>query len=129
MVVLGALLLAGCGGSSGDASTTTTAADGASPSSVATCLNGMAFLVTATESDLSGSSPAGINFTLKFFHDLTTASTYADQHKGTTTVALPGAFSNVVLDDSGNPPGAPGGAPSKLDSVDIQSIVDCVLQG
>ena len=123
LLLLGVLFLAGCGASNHEPTTTASR----SPTKVASCLNSTSFLVEAGNGELSGSSPTGVNFTLKFFSDLDSATKYAAGRKGTTAVALPGVISSVVLDDNGNPPEHPGGPPARLADVDVRAIFVCVL--
>jgi hypothetical protein len=122
--------LAGCGGKATHTTSTrpiVAAPSARSPSTVATCLNSRSFLVQASPHRVSGSSPAGVNFAITFFPNATAALAAKATHHYRTQLILP--TTDVGIDDSGNPPGKPGGKPRTLAAVDLHTIVVCLLHG
>jgi hypothetical protein len=127
---LAILTLAGCGGGPKQTTSSTpieAAPTSRSPSTVATCLNDRSFLVQASPHRVSGSSPGGINFAVTFFANAHAATLASATHHYLTQIILP--TTDVGIDDSGNPPAHPGGKPMTLASVDLHTIVVCILHG
>lgn len=98
-----------------------------SPSTVAACLNDRAFLVQASPHQVSGSSPGGVNFAVTFFANARAVTLASATHHYLTRIILP--TTHVGIDDSGNPPVQPGGKPRTLASVDLHTIIVCILHG
>ena len=130
LALVAALALAGCGGAAKKAATThpyEVAPAKRTPSQVAACLNARGFLVTAGAHQVTGSSPAGVNFAVRFFVDA--ASEHAEEATHHFLTEIISATTAVGIDDSGNPPAKPGGAPRTLAAVDLHTIVVCTLHG
>jgi hypothetical protein len=112
---------AGCGGGK-RAATTTVVTRTASPAAAAVCLNSDTFVVQATDTQITGSSPGGINFMVTFYKTPAAA-----------TAALAGrdpiyarTIAATVIDDSGNPPLHPGGKPMRLIHDDFATLRHCI---
>jgi hypothetical protein len=131
LVPIALLALPGCGSGEAKPTTTTTtivaAATSRSPGTVATCLNNRGFLVGATPHRVSGSSPGGVNFAVTFFANPQAARASGAKHHYAKQIIS--AVTDVGIDDSGNPPAHPGGKPMRLESVDLHTIVVCILHG
>jgi hypothetical protein len=128
---LATLTLAGCGGSHLLRTTSTkqivAAPSSRSPGTVATCLNNRGFLVDASPHRVSGSSPAGVNFEVTFFANEQATRAAAAAHHYRQQIILP--TTDAGIEDRGNPPETPGGKPMELASVDLHTIVVCILHG
>jgi hypothetical protein len=101
-IFLVALLLAGCGGKSHQ--------------TLAGCLNDAGFLVTASPRAVSGTSPAGVAFTLTTYGNATAANRAAMKlDPRTTAVVGPG-----LVDFHGNPD-----PHARLSEADLAAIGSC----
>jgi hypothetical protein len=90
-------------------------------------LNNRGFLVEAAPHRVSGSSPGGVNFAITFFASAEKAQAAKATHHYRTQISLP--TTHVGIDDLGNPPPEPGAKPMTLPTVDLHTIVVCVLHG
>jgi hypothetical protein len=123
--LFGVVLLTGCGGGS----TTTTGHGGlalttATPHDAALCLNQDQFLVEEATGSVTGSSPEGVNFIVRFYRSSAAASAALAKtgHRYTAR------FGTVVVDFAGNPPLHRGGQPRILKQIDLVTIRHCVLR-
>jgi len=119
--VLLVLAAAGCGGGSHNAPivvVTTTA----TPTAAADCLNSDAFLVEAAGTQITGSSPGGINFTVTF-HTSPAAAAVALAHLNRVYAVEMAA---AVVDDAGNPPLHRGGTPMRLSPDELATLRLCI---
>jgi hypothetical protein len=126
--LFGVLLLTGCGRSA-STTTTTTARGGlaftpATPHDAALCLNQDQFLVEEATTTVAGSSPEGVNFTVRFYRSTSAANAAAVRANRRYTAR----FGRVVVNFAGNPPAHPGQAPRVLKHVDLVTIRHCVLR-
>jgi hypothetical protein len=135
VLVLAALaaILAGCGNSSGGASSSGNSdggnanaapvAGGVSGVAVGDCLNvDENFLVQPSETTLDGQSPAGVVFTLKLYKDPAAAKAVADKKNPKTTALV----ENGVVDFKGNPSIYAGAPPAKISPVELAAIKRCI---
>jgi hypothetical protein len=90
-------------------------------------LNNRSFLVDVSPHRVSGSSPAGVNFEVTFFANAHAAHAAAAVHHYRQQIILP--TTDAGIDDAGNPPATQGGKPMELASVDLHTIVVCILHG
>ena len=120
------VLLTGCGG--GSATTTRhggLALTTATPYDAAVCLNQDQFLVEAATTSVSGSSPEGVNFIVRFYSSAAAADA-AVVRAGHRRYSA--RFGKAMVDFAGNPPPRPGQAPRVLKHVDLITIRHCVLR-
>jgi hypothetical protein len=126
LVLLAALaaILAGCGGGGGSkASSTPTSGGGVNGISVGNCLNEQDdFLVQPSEVVLTGMSPAGVAFSLKFYATPAAATAAAKKKNAKTTAVV----ENAVIDFKGNPSPYVGAPPAKISAVELKNIKDCI---
>jgi hypothetical protein len=112
---------AGCGGG-GSTTTTTVQTRTATPDAAAVCLNSDTFLVQAAGKRISGSSPAGVNFTVTFYKSPAAAAAA----RARLDPAYSAAIAATVVDYSGNPPLHPGGAPMALVYDELATLRLCI---
>ena len=119
-----AAILAGCGGGGGSKSSgEPTGGGGVNGISVGNCLNEQDdFLVQPSQVELSGMSPAGVSFTLRFY-DTPEAAKAAAAKKNAKTTAL---VENAVIDFHGNPTPYAGAPPAKISQAELKNIKDCI---
>jgi hypothetical protein len=126
LVLLAALaaILSGCGGGGGSKSSNEpTGGGGVNGISVGNCLNEQDdFLVQPSQIVLTGMSPAGVSFTLKFY-DTPAAANAAAKKKNAKTTAV---VENAVIDFHGNPSPYAGAPPAKISATELQNIKDCI---
>jgi len=128
LVLLAALaaILAGCGGGGGGSNASSnepTGGGGVNGINVGNCLNEQDdFLVQPSQVVLTGMSPAGVSFTLKFY-DTPAAATAAAKKKNPKTTAV---VENAVIDFHGNPSPYAGAPPAKISKVELGNIRDCI---
>src|SRR5262245_7457712 len=119
------MLLTGCGSSR---STTTTrgglAMTTATPHDAAVRLNQDQFLVEEATTTVAGSSPEGVNFTVRFYRSTSAANAAVVRANRRYTAR----FGRVVVNFAGNPPPRPGQAPRVLKHIDLVTIRHCVLR-
>jgi hypothetical protein len=93
------------------------------PTGAADCLNADLFLVEAGPRAVRGSSPGGVNFTIRFYKSAA-AATAAHSRLLPEYAAI---VATTVVDFGGNPPAYRGGPPRVLLSVDMATIRHCVV--
>jgi hypothetical protein len=120
--VLLVLATAGCGGGGGKRASTQQLTRMNSPGAAAGCLNTDLFIVSQSGDQVSGSSPGGVNFTVTFHKTAGAAVTAAGRRHPAYTIRL----GTAVVDDFGNPPAQPGGAPMRLTHDDIVTLRHCI---
>ena len=126
LLALAAIAVAGCssgGTSSGSGGGGETNAGGkVSGISVANCLNLEDFLVQPSEKTLTGTSPGGVSFSLRFYKDDAAAKTvFEKKDKKTTALA-----ENAVIDFKGNPSPYEGAPPAKISQKELAVIKHCI---
>jgi hypothetical protein len=115
----------GCGGhQSAPQPTTTIKITAVSAARAATCLNSDQFIVEPGEKSLRGSSPQGVNFTVRFYGTRRAANA-AYARVGTRFGAR---FATAVVNFAGNPPPHRGAPPRVLKDIDLATIRHCVLR-
>jgi hypothetical protein len=118
-------LLAGCGGKqSAPQPRTTFVFKAVSAATAATCLNSDQFLVQPGEKSVRGSSPEGVNFTVKFY-ETSRAANAAYARVGRRFGAK---YATAVVNFAGNPPPHPGAPPRVLKDIDLATIRHCVIR-
>jgi hypothetical protein len=125
-----ALALAGCGGGGGGGGGGGSANEGGSPNggpgvngiSVSNCLIAEDFLVQPSETTIDGSSPNGVNFSLRFYKDEGTAKAAYDKRDAKTTALV----ENAVVDFKGNPSPYAGAPPAKISQRELTVIRRCI---
>lgn len=135
MLVVLAVLAAGCGSSGGGGSTTgsigtfpTTTSNapngggGVNGISVANCLNDENFLTSPSQSTIDGTSPAGVSFSMTFYKDAAAATAAAAKKSTKTTVVVEMA----VVDFKGNVSAYQGAPPAKISKVEETVIRRCI---
>ena len=100
-----------------------TGTSGRSPTIAATCLNADAFLVEEVQGKVRGSSPTGVNFTIRFYGTHAAANAAFARLKP----RFAAMFATAVVDFAGNPPPAPGAAPRVLEHLDLITIRHCIV--
>jgi hypothetical protein len=113
-------VLTGCGEKKSAPSPTHTRT--ASPTAAADCLNSDGFLVEAARGAVRGSSPTGVNFTIRFYKS-TGATNAAFERLRPRFAAM---IAMALVDFAGNPPAHAGGPARVLDSLDLRTIKHCV---
>ncbi len=96
------------------APTTTVVTRTATPYDAALCLNSDTFVVASAGRQVSGSSPGGINFTVTFYQSHRPAAAAAAVARLQPCQYVDDRFAAAVVNDAGNPPPHPGGAPMTL---------------
>ena len=124
LLVALAVLVAGCGGGGGSKSSNEpTGGGGVNGINVGNCLNEQDdFLVQPSQIVLTGMSPAGVSFSLKFY-DTPAAAIAAAKKKNPKTTAV---VENAVIDFHGNPSPYAGAPPAKISKVELANIRDCI---
>jgi len=115
------LLVAGCGGET-KVATTTTPARTAGPSDVAECLNTVQFLVEVTGRTVTGNAPDGVAFVIRFYSSDAQAAAAAARLGARYSRAM----GRTVIDYRGNPPAHPGGEPRVLIRDDFATLRHCI---
>jgi hypothetical protein len=105
-LVLAAAVLAGCGGKRRE--------------TVAGCLNDAGFLVTASDGEVNGTSPAGVAFTLTTYGNAEAANRAAMKLDPRTTAVV----ATALLDFHGNPD-----PHVRLSKGDLATIGRCLEKG
>ena len=124
LLVALAVVVAGCGGGGGSKSSNEpTGGGGVNGINVGNCLNEQDdFLVQPSQIVLTGMSPAGVSFSLKFY-DTPAAAIAAAKKKNPKTTAV---VENAVIDFHGNPSPYAGAPPAKISKVELANIRDCI---
>jgi hypothetical protein len=119
-----AAILAGCGGGGGSSSSSTTSSgNGVDGVSVGNCLNSNDdFLVQPSTTVLTGMSPAGVSFSMRFYPTVAAAKT-ALKKKNPKTSAI---VENAVIDFTGNPSPYAGAPPAKISKTELNDIKSCI---
>jgi hypothetical protein len=119
-----AAILAGCGGGGGSKSSNEpTGGGGVNGISVGNCLNeNDDFLVQPSQVVLTGMSPAGVAFSMKFYESPAAATAAAKKKNAKTTAVV----ENAVIDFKGNPTPYVGAPPAKISATELQNIKDCI---
>ena len=130
LLALAALVVAGCssGGTSagGDSGETSKPTGGGEISGIAVsnCLINEDFLVQPSESSITGTSPGGVSFELRFYKDEDAAkAVYEKKDKKTTALT-----ENAVVDFKGNPSPYEGAPPAKISQKELKIIKRCIDQ-
>ena len=119
-----AVVLAGCGGG-GSAGGAPSGGGGVNGITVGNCLNeNYDFLVQPSTNELSGQSPAGVSFTMRFYKTAEEAHTAAAKKSKKTTALV----ENGVVDFKGNPSPYAGAPPAKISKTEIGNIRSCINQ-
>jgi len=128
VLLAAAAVLAGCGGGSksgsggggGGGGGSTSGVDGVS---VGNCLNNnYEFIVQPGETELNGTSPGGVGFTLRFFKDNAAAkAAAAKSNPKFTAIVL-----NALVDFHGNPSPYAGAPPVKISKTELDEIKACI---
>ena len=124
LLVALAVVVAGCGGGGGSKSSNEpTGGGGVNGINVGNCLNEQDdFLVQPSQIVLTGMSPAGVSFSLKFY-DTPAAAIAAAKKKNPKTTAV---VENAVIDFHGNPSPYAGASPAKISKVELANIRYCI---
>jgi len=128
LFALAALAVAGCssGGTSagGDAGEKSEPTGGGEVSGIAVsnCLINEDFLVQPSETTITGTSPGGVSFDLRFYPDEDKAKA-AYEKKDKKTAAL---TENAVVDFKGNPSPYEGAPPAKISQKELRAISLCI---
>lgn len=125
-----AVLAAGCGGGGSSSSSSgggggklPNGGGGVNGTSVGNCLNiNYDFLVQPNPTSVDGQSPAGVNFTLKFYKSAAAAQAAAKNKNPKTTAVV----ENGVVDFRGNPSIYAGAPPAKISKVELANMKDCI---
>jgi hypothetical protein len=108
--------LAGCGGGGGGGDAV------ANGISVSNCLIEEDFLVQPSQTTIDGSSPNGVNFSLRLYKDASAAKA-AFAKKNAKTTAL---VESAVVDFKGNPSPYEGASPPKISRKELEVIGRCI---
>jgi hypothetical protein len=95
-----------------------------SAATAATCLNSDQFVVEPGTKTVRGSSPEGVNFTVRFY-ETARAARAAYARVGSRFGAK---YATAVVNFAGNPPPHPGAPPRVLKDIDLATIRHCVLR-
>jgi len=123
LLALAAIAVAGCssGGSSGGGETSA-GGKGVDGISVANCLNLEDFLVQPSETTLTGQSPAGISFAMRFYKNPAAAQAVFEKKNKKTTALV----ETAVIDFKGNPSPYAGAPPAKISQNELSVIKKCI---
>jgi hypothetical protein len=123
-----AVILAGCGG--GGSKSGSSSGSGSSGSGnpvngvkVGECLNtNDDFLVQPSTDVVTGQSPAGVSFSMKFYATPAAARAAAAKKSKKTTAVV----ENAVIDFKGNPSPYAGAPPAKISKTELDDIKSCI---
>jgi hypothetical protein len=119
--VLVALTATACGGGKRSAQSRIVTRT-ATPYAAAQCLNSDTFVVSQAGREISGSSPGGVNFTLRFYKSPAAAIIALSRLNAQYAAAI----AATVVDYGGNPPLHPGGAPMILTHDEFATLRHCI---
>jgi hypothetical protein len=94
----------------------------ATPYAAAVCLNSDTFVVSQAGREISGSSPGGVNFTIRFYKSPAAAAAALSRLNAQYAAAI----AATVVDYAGNPPLHPGGAPMILTHDEFATLRHCI---
>jgi len=124
LLALAAIAVAGCssGGTSSGGGETSAGGEGVNGISVANCLNLEDFLVQPSEKTLTGQSPAGVSFALRFYKNADAAEAVFEKKNKKTTALV----ETAVIDFKGNPSPYAGAPPAKISQNELSVIKNCI---
>ena len=120
------LVAAGCGSGGGGSNlgNRPNGGGGVNGVSVGNCLIDDEFIVQPSQTQIDGTSPAGVGFSL-IFYPSPAAATKAAGTKAKKTTAV---VENAVVDFKGNPSPYQGAPPAKISAKELREIKTCIDQ-
>ena len=125
------LVAAGCGRSSSGSSAggsglgnRPNGGGGVNGVSVGNCLIDDEFIVQPSQTQIDGTSPAGVGFSLAFYSSPAAAAKAAGTKAKETTAVV----ENAVVDFKGNPSPYQGAPPAKISAKELREIKTCIDQ-